>query len=369
MARILVVEDNPVMADAICDVLEMAGHKAMTAPDGVEGLMTIPKMGPDLIISDVMMPRMDGLEFYQAVRANAAWVFIPFIFLTAKGQEEDILLGKRLGVDDYLVKPYNPAHLLATVESKLTRARSVSQAAAAEMESVKRAITQVLGHELRTPLTWIQGYAELLLGEAGTMTPEELHASLQSIKAGSDRLARLVEDAVTLIMLDTGQAKEEFDLTSRVEDDLLFHIEQTVDRLAVQARQRGIRLEVQVPSGLPAVTIAPRFFSEALLRLVDNGIKFARSGVDSYVIVRAINRPAEVEIIVSDNGIGIAEDQLDQIFKPLVQVNRSRQEQQGMGLGLTVAKGLIALHGGQIWAESKLGEGTQIHFTLPHART
>lgn len=369
MARILVVEDSAVMADAIRDVLEMAGHQVATAADGVEGLMAIPKVGPDLIISDVMMPRMDGFEFYQAVRANAAWVFIPFIFLTAKGQEEDILEGKRLGVDDYLVKPYNPEHLLATVESKLVRARTVSQAAAAEMESMKRAITQVLGHELRTPLTWIQGYTELLLGEASTMTPEELHQSLQSIKTGSDRLARLVEDAVTLIMLDTGQAKEEFDLTCRVEDELFLDVEQTLERLAVQARQRKVRLEAQIPPDLPAVTIAPRFFSEALVRLVDNGIKFSRSGVDSYVIVSALNRPAEIEIVVSDNGIGIAEDQLDQIFKPLVQLNRSKHEQQGMGLGLTVAKGLIELHGGRIWVESKLGEGTQVHFTLPHART
>src|SRR5512141_2459123 len=176
MARILVVEDNPVMAEGIRDVLELAGHTAFVAADGVEGLAAIPKVGPDLIISDVMMPHMDGFEFYQTVRANPAWVFIPFIFLTARGQEEDIYLGKRMGADDYLVKPYDRDNLVATVESKLARARAVSQAAATEMEAVKRSITRILGHELRTPLTWIQGYVELLLGSASSMTPEELDA-------------------------------------------------------------------------------------------------------------------------------------------------------------------------------------------------
>ena len=106
---------------------------------------------------------------------------------------------------------------------------------------------------------------------------------------------------------------------------------------------------------------------EALIRLVDNGIKFARQGVDSYVIVSAQDKPDEIEFIVSDNGVGIPASELERIFEPLVQVRRAEMEQQGVGLGLTVARGLIQLHGGRMWAESRLGEGTDIHFTLPHA--
>ncbi|OIO91002.1 MAG: hypothetical protein AUK03_12075 [Anaerolineae bacterium CG2_30_64_16] len=368
MARILVVEDNPVMANAIGDVLELAGHQVSVAADGVAGLLEIPKVGPELIISDVMMPRMDGFEFYQAVRANPAWVFIPFIFLTAKGQEEDIYLGKRLGADDYLVKPYAPENLVATVESKLARARALSQAAGAEMENMKRTITQVIGHELRTPLTWIQGYAELLLGGVGSMTPEELHLSLQSIKTGSDRLAQLIEDAVMVVMLDAGQAQEEFDLVARVDRDIAVHVRQALDRVRSRATQRHVQLEARVPEALSPVLLAPRFFSEALLHILDNGIKFARSDVESWVIVTAEDHETEVEIVVSDNGVGIPADQLERIFNPLVQIDRPRLEQQGVGLGLTVAHGLIQLHGGRLWAESQLNEGTQVHIVLPHAK-
>ncbi len=365
MARILVVEDNPVMADAICDVLEMAGHETFVAPDGVEGLTMIPKAGPDLILSDVMMPRLDGFEFYQAVRANPAWVFIPFVFLTARGQEEDVLLGKRMGADDYLVKPYSPESLLATVDSKLSRSKAIAHAAGAEMESMKRTITRVLGHELRTPLTWIQGFAELLLGSADSMSPEELHMSLQSIKSGSDRLGRLVEDAVMLTMLDSGQALEEFYLLAQVTDALDSHVRQAINRVQANADHRGVKLINEVPADLPSVLLEPRLFTEALVRVLDNGVKFARPGSASFVKVVATTRPGEVELLISDNGVGISADQLGRIFTPLFQADRSRHEQQGVGLGLAVARGLISLHRGRIWAESQVDEGTQIHILLP----
>jgi len=190
VAQILLVEDDPVMAEGIRDVLELGGHAVSIASDGVEGLMALAQTPRDLIISDVKMPRMDGFRFYQAVRANPAWVFIPFIFLTARGQHEDVYFGMRMGADGYLVKPYDNDALVAIVESKLARARAISEATANEMETLKRSVARVLGHELRTPLTWIQGYAELLLSSADSLTPEELQMSLQSIKAGSDRLAR-----------------------------------------------------------------------------------------------------------------------------------------------------------------------------------
>ena len=384
MARILVVEDNPVMADAIRDVLEMESYEVSVALDGIEGLQAIPAVRPDLIISDVMMPRMDGFEFYQKVRANTAWVFVPFIFLTAKGQEEDIYLGKRLGADDYLVKPYAPENLIATVSSKLARSRTIlqaahremevmkstiSQAADREMEIMKHTITRMLGHELRTPLTWIQGYSELLLSNADSMTAEELHASLQSIQAGSTRLARLMEDAVLVVALDVGQAREEFDLTARVDRDLAIYAQQAVDRLRPQAELRRVRLETDLSDLTCPVLVAPRFITEAIVRIVDNGIKFSRNQADSFVRVTLRQLAAEAEITIADNGVGVPADQLRNIFKPLVQVERSRLEQQGMGLGLTVAHGLVKLHSGRIWAESQVNVGTQVHIALPNANS
>ena len=105
------------MAEGIRDVLELAGLAVCIAGDGVEGLMALGQQYVDLIISDVMMPRLDGFKFYQSVRANPAWVFIPFVFLTARDQREDVFFGMRLGANAYLVKPYDSDALLAVVES------------------------------------------------------------------------------------------------------------------------------------------------------------------------------------------------------------------------------------------------------------
>jgi signal transduction histidine kinase len=152
---------------------------------------------------------------------------------------------------------------------------------------------------------------------------------------------------------------------ARLEDDLPLQIEQVLDRMTQQARQRGVKLEMQIPPKLVPAVLAPRFFAEILLRLVDNGIKFARPAVDSWVCVSAENRENEIEFVVSDNGIGIPVDQIERIFDPLIQVDRSWHEQQGVGLGLPVARGLVELHGGTIWAESQTGEGTRVHFSIP----
>jgi signal transduction histidine kinase len=101
------------------------------------------------------------------------------------------------------------------------------------------------------------------------------------------------------------------------------------------------------------------------VRVLDNGIKFSRPGIASFVTVTATSKGQEVEIVVSDNGVGISASQLERIFQPLFQADRSRHEQQGVGLGLAVARGLIGLHGGRIWAESQIDAGTQIYIALP----
>ncbi|MFQ5460541.1 MAG: response regulator, partial [Anaerolineae bacterium] len=162
MSVILVVEDDPAMTEGIRDVLGLAGHEVATAPDGRAALDRMRERAPDLILSDVMMPRMDGFAFYEEVRRNPAWTFIPFVFLTALGQREAVTRGKRLGADDYLVKPVDPEQLLATVESRLERGQALAGAAAARLQEMSRLVTGVLGHELRTPITWIRAYAEIL---------------------------------------------------------------------------------------------------------------------------------------------------------------------------------------------------------------
>jgi DNA-binding response OmpR family regulator len=117
--RILVVEDHELLRVAIQTILEAEGWSVLSAGDGLEGLEEMSQVCPDLILADIMMPRMDGLAFYGAVRARMEWIAIPFIFLTAKTSREDALKGIELGAEDYITKPFEAEELVVAVRARL----------------------------------------------------------------------------------------------------------------------------------------------------------------------------------------------------------------------------------------------------------
>ncbi|MGB2894604.1 MAG: response regulator [Anaerolineales bacterium] len=125
---ILMVDDNPIIRDSVDEILTLSGYTSLTAADGVEALELMASHKPDLIISDIMMPRMDGYAFFEALKDIREWSTIPFIFLTARGEKMDIRSGYRMGADRYLVKPLELEDLLIAVETRLERA--------AELESI-----------------------------------------------------------------------------------------------------------------------------------------------------------------------------------------------------------------------------------------
>jgi DNA-binding NarL/FixJ family response regulator len=127
-ADILVVEDDPAARAAINDLLRLHGYIVQTARDGIEALEFMRKRVPNLILADILMPGMNGYQFYLRVRSRPDWLLIPFIFLTAKGTDEDIRMGREMGVDDYIVKPFEPEDLLAAITGKLERFDQLAEA-------------------------------------------------------------------------------------------------------------------------------------------------------------------------------------------------------------------------------------------------
>src|SRR5260221_6564258 len=117
-ATILVVEDDTALLQGLRDILELSDYHVLTARNGVEGLAVLQNRVPDLIVSDINMPRMDGYQFYGQVRARPDWVSVPFIFLTARSEKADVRHRKILGADDYITKPFEDADLLVSVRSK-----------------------------------------------------------------------------------------------------------------------------------------------------------------------------------------------------------------------------------------------------------
>ncbi len=364
--HILVVEDHKSMSRAIQGILESEGYTVSTATDGIEALEIMDAMVPDLILADIMMPRMDGYTLYEHVRACPEWIPIPFVFLTAKSEREDKLKGKELGAEDYITKPFDAEELIVSVRSRLGRARAIERASEAEFEHLKEQIVTVLGHELRTPLTYVTGYTDLALEDVSSLTPREVEEFLNGIKSGADRLNRLVEDLLLLVQIDSGRAREEYEaLVSRYRN-----LGEIVRRTAAQWDQRAeqgrVSLRVTAEEGLPPVRLCEPFFVDALGRLIENGIKFSRNRADK-VRVQATARDGWIRVAVSDDGVGISAPQQAHLFERFRQINRDQFEQQGAGLGLAIAQELITLHGGEIAVDSTLGEGSTFTILLPPA--
>jgi len=363
---ILVVEDDATMLTGVRDVLQLAGYQVITAEDGLAGLKALEQTRPDLIISDIMMPGLDGYDFLQKVRENPEWLDIPIIFLTAKGEKMDIRLGKQLGVDDYITKPFDSEDLLVAVEAKLKRSQELQAIAAGRLAQLRQAILNMLSHELRTPLTLIRGYTELMT-EGEEIGTEELKHFLRGLRTGSERLNRLVEDLLLLISLETGEAAESF-AWRRQRISLETVVRQVALTYQAQLSQRGspLKLTMELPDSLPEVMGDTEYLADALGRLVDNAIKFSKPE-GGEIRLRAVQEGAWVRLEVEDQGIGIPAAELPRLFEPLYQVNRERMEQQGAGIGLTIAKGLVELHGGRIEVESEVGVGSRFSILLPVA--
>ena len=366
--RVLVVEDHFPLQQAIKTILRLEGYEVETAANGVEGLAKMEAERPDLIVADIMMPEMDGYEFYETVRRRSEWVSIPFIFLTARAEREDVLRGKAMGAEDYITKPFDPQELVVTVRARLERVEAVQKATAAEFERLKQEIVTVLSHELRTPLTYVTGYTDLALEDAANLSPDGMIEFLQGIKRGADRLNRLVEDLLLLVRLDTGRAAEEFRQLVRTNSSLGLLVERVVRRYAEQAQKHGVTLDVALLPDLPPVRLCEPFLEDALGRLVENGIKFSHDG-EGRVTVHAQVVGDCVEIAIVDKGVGIPPAELPRVFDRFYQVDRQRMEQQGMGLGLAIARELVRLHGGDITAQSEVGRGSAFVIRLPIARS
>jgi two-component system sensor histidine kinase/response regulator len=361
---ILVVEDHSPLRAGIQAILEAEGYCVVTAVHGAQALDVLEKVRPDLIVADIMMPQMDGYAFYEAVRSQPTWTMIPFVFLTAKATKNDILKGKALGVEDYLTKPFDADELVVTVRARLRRNEAIQTAAKAEFDQLKQQIAAVLGHELRTPLTYVKGYAGVALESIASLSPKELEECLSQIRSGADRLAQRVNDLLLLVQLDTGQAARDFATVAEVSQKLDAIVAQTIREFEERAAACGLTLERRVDPNLPPVQLSAPLFVDALGRLIDNAIKFSH-GRGKQVTVGAWATRGWVEVAVSDEGVGIASEDIPHLFQRFWQIDRERREQQGLGLGLSIAQELIRLHAGNITVKSILGGGSTFTILLP----
>lgn len=366
---LLVVEDDIHLLHGIRDILEIEGYQVLTAATGVDGLEVLEEMlrPPDLIISDIMMPRMNGYEFFDAVRARQEWLEVPFVFLTAKGEKQDIHQGKRMGADDYVVKPMDPEELIIIVNAKLKRHAQMRALREVEVEEVKKGIMTILNHEFRTPLTYMVAYSDMLNSDPENLTSDELRLFLKGVNSGADRFRRLVENFIALVELETGEAQQNFTWRSREFDDVNQLCYDAVDMIKFAIEEHGVKVELHLPERIPPCRIDTDYMRSALVQLLENAVKFSNQPGDR-VELRVTHDDDHVYFVVQDWGRGIPQAEQAKIWEPFYQINRSQFEDQGAGSGLAIVKGIVTLHGGTIDVQTAPGEGSTFTITLDTVR-
>ncbi len=363
---VLVVEDEPSMLEIITFLLKEEQLRVLQAHDGETALSLLEEVQPDLIVSDIKMPGIDGFTLCQHVRAHPTLSHVPFIFLTGKGDRADVRRGMRLGADDYLTKPFEPEDLLSAVQVRLRRAAEAQAALTRAETNLQDATIRGLTHEFRTPLALIVGYTDLMEASGQEMSEEDFQAVLQGLHEGSRRLVNLVEDFLLLSRLRTGSVVRGL----AQEPPIPLRPDQVVRLVATQAQpqaaERNISLIVECATPDLTVAISNWHLCEIIRRLVDNAIKFSTSdGGEVKLCTR--EEIGHWVLSVTDDGVGMRQKVLSSIFEAFYQVDRGQLEQQGTGVGLTIVRGLVEAHHGRIEVESTHGRGSTFSVWLPLA--
>lgn len=364
---VLVVEDNPDMRAYLCEVLRDE-HEVASAANGREAFAALKQLKPEVIISDVMMPEMDGYELVDQLKNRPEYRNIPVILLTAKASREDLVRGLRAGADDYLRKPFGPEELRARVLSAQRMHRIYLELAeshddlrnsqeqlihAGKLAAVGTLIAG-LSHELNNPIGSILANAQLMLASK-SRNEATLRNALTVIERQTLRCAELVRSLLEF------SRKEPIERQAVSVRSLLERLRGLAEPLA---RQRGIRLKFEQGAADQEVWASRPEIETGLLNLVSNSLDAVLPGQSIEISSSSVARDGRngVEFSVRDEGCGIDKDVLPRIFEPFF---TTKPPGKGTGQGLALVRKITECHGGRVYVESEVGVGTRIRMWLP----
>ena len=364
---ILIVEDDLVMRDGIREILETKGYTVSVASNGREALQLLEKVAPELIVSDIMMPEMNGYRFYERVRENDRWLTVPFIFLTAKGEKADVLRGKSMGVDDYLTKPFDPEELLVAVEAKLGRMRQLQETTREQIQLLSDQLTRSdrmatvgqlvaeFAHEIKNPLTAITAYAQFVQRRMARREPEAAQ-DMERIVRQAKRIAKMAENILVYTR------KEPLEI---LQTDIHHLLDEVMAFISFRLQKRGITVETHYDPNMPTMLVDPDQLEQVFLNIIINAAYAMEKGGGTLTVVTDWlddDQPATASIAFTDTGAGIPPENMPHLFEPFF---TTRPPGQGTGLGLYVCRNVVEKHGGRIEVESQVGQGSTFHVYLP----
>lgn len=352
--RILVVDDQAANLRVVSMLLTRQGYEVATAESGETAIESYGESEPDLILLDMMMPGMDGFEVLQALREHERPLRAPVVFVTAAHDRDLLLRAFEAGVVDYVTKPFLPEELLARVNAhiglKLTRDRL--ERVAREREE----LVNLVAHDLKNPLTSVLFASDLL--RSGGCKPERKPRYYEMIhESATDALGYIRH----YLESRAGQQAEVEASASLAET-----FDWLLRRYEMQLESKGLRVTLVPPPAEARVAIDERVLRQVSENLVTNAMKYA-PGSELTLVGRA-GAPGFWQLIVADRGPGIPAAKQRELFKPFVRLHDEAQDDGvSSGLGLSLAKQIIANAGGQLWYEDRRNGGARFVIELPQA--
>jgi two-component system sensor histidine kinase/response regulator len=376
--KILVTDDELNTLKTLSANLEDMGYRVDTATKGQEALELIRKRGFNIIIADIKLPDISGLEILETAKELNPETAV--IMITGHASLETAVNAINEGAYAYILKPVAMSELETTLNNALREQRLLSenrelveslQQSNKRMEEANRALEQVsqaksdftarMSHELRTPLNSIIGFSEVLLSKKMSPADQATHEEfLGYIHISAEHLLHLIDSILDLSKIEAGKLTlepREFDFRVLLED-----VKITVLPMLTAKKQA---LNIEIGEGVNSIFADEPKMRQIFLNLLSNAHKFTPRGGRIRVVCQ-LEKPHLLQCSVIDNGIGISPQDQQKIFEEFGQVKKTPADNtKGVGLGLSIAKRLVELHGGSIWVVSEPGGGSTFTFTIP----
>jgi two-component system sensor histidine kinase/response regulator len=356
-SKILLVDDELNLRETISELLCYQNYDIKMASNGQEALDLLEYWIPDLIICDIMMPVMDGNILHGIIKEIHSLNSIPFIFLTAK--KENNLMRKCLldGADDFISKPFKIKELTSIIESKIERFEKIKNT----HNNLYPGKNIYFSHEINTPLNGILGPIEILMENEVNLDKKEILAFYESIKISGDRLNRTMQNIILYQNLKNNSVEFNDNSSSEILSTFLNTKEKKFK--IYEGQKKRIRFRIDKAT----IKISQKHLQFIFFELIDNALKFSSDKKIIIVSGEQFNKEY-YELVIKDFGIGLSQQELNKIGAAQ-QFNREEREQQGLGLGLFLSKILIKKSNGVFTIVSKENEGTSIKIFLPLCNT
>ena len=360
--KILVIDDEDWLREMVNLALTQEGYDVLEAESSEVGVRMALDIMPDLIICDVNMGRTgEGYVALEKLRADQRTAATPFILMTGLADPRGMRHGMEMGADDYLPKPFRIEELYAAVDARLKKVQTVRDDAERKLAELQSQISLMLPHEMRTPLNGVISNAELLAESAANLKPEEVAEMGREMAESGRRLERLIENFLIHAQLEIvgKDDRSVAELRRAVTADAGNRVRDVAMDVADRCHRMSDLL-VEVTDG--SVAMQEPYFKKIVGELVQNAFHFSEPG--NPVQVRLRMAGDALELVVKDSGRGFSTEHLKRI-DAYMQFERRMHDTGGLGLGLTISRKLVELHGGVLEIRSQIGEGAVVTVRMP----